>query len=101
MSQYETIISAMLNNKNKVWWTAADFQQGEYFVGYEATARMSELKTKYLGLFSEKKIGRFRALRGKVSSSLTEDSEGEYDAVAYDSTQESRGRRSGKTLLYI
>ena len=62
MSQYETIISAMLNNKNKVWWTAADFQQGEYFVGYEATARMSELKTKYLGLFSEKKIGRFRAL---------------------------------------
>lgn len=35
------------------------------------------------------KAGRFRALRGKVSSSLTEASEGEYDAVAYDSTQES------------
>lgn len=62
MSQYEIILKAMLNNKNKVWWTASDFQQGENFVGYEATARMSELKTKYLGLFNEKKIGRFRAL---------------------------------------
>ena len=62
MSQYEIILKAMLNNKNKVWWTASDFQQGDHFVGYEATARMSELKQKYLGLFNEKKIGRFRAL---------------------------------------
>ena len=61
MKQYEIILNAMLENPTK-WFTAKDFQQDPYFVGYEATARMSELKTRYIGLFDEKKIGRFRAL---------------------------------------
>ena len=62
MKQYQIILNAMLDHPD-VWWTAKDFQQGEYFVGYEATARMSELKTRYIDLFEEKKIGRFRALK--------------------------------------
>lgn len=45
--------------------------------------------------------GRFRALRGKISSWLTEESEGEYDAMAYDSTQESWGRCSGKNQFSL
>lgn len=61
MKQYEIILNAMVNDPTK-WFTAKDFQQEPYFVGYEATARMSELKTRYIGLFNEKKIGRFRAL---------------------------------------
>ena len=42
------------------------------------------------------KAGRFRALRGKVSSSLTEDSEGEYDAVA--SEERKRGTSKQKEI---
>ena len=76
MKQYEIILNAMLENPTK-WFTAKDFQQEPYFVGYEATARMSELKTRYIGLFNEKKIGRFRALslNTKVYNELKEKGE--------------------------
>ena len=37
-------------------WTAKDFQRGEYFVGYEASSRMSELKKIYPELFQTEKI---------------------------------------------
>ena len=43
-------------------WTAKDFQYGDNFVGYEASARMSELVNMYPTLFIISKIGRFRAL---------------------------------------
>ena len=42
-TQRNTILKAMIDNKLKKWWNAKDFQQGKYFVGYEASARMSEL----------------------------------------------------------
>ena len=61
-TQYEIILGAMLTNKNKSQWTAKDFQSGEYFVGYEASARMSELKKMYPELFITGKEGRFRTL---------------------------------------
>ena len=32
MKQYDIILSAMLNNKDKIFWTAKDFQNGKYFV---------------------------------------------------------------------
>lgn len=62
-SQMNTILKAMLysKNKNKVWF-ASDFQQGKYFVGYEASARMSDLKRKYPELFIEVRVDRFRGL---------------------------------------
>lgn len=62
MTQCDIILSAMLQNKNKTWWSAKDFQYGEYFVGYEATARMSELADKYDDLIKVAKDGRFRVL---------------------------------------
>jgi hypothetical protein len=62
MTQCEVILTAMLENKDKEVWTASDFQGGNYFVGYEATARMSDLKRKYPNVFIVGKANRFRTL---------------------------------------
>ena len=63
MTQCETILKAMLENPQKNEWTAKDFQSGDYFVGYEATARMSDLLRIYPELFIAGKDGRFRTLK--------------------------------------
>lgn len=60
--QCDVILKAMLENYSKREWTAKDFQSGQYFVGYEATARMSELAKKYPALIKVGKDGRFRTL---------------------------------------
>ena len=62
MKQYDRILKAMLENKQIKWWSAKDFQSGKYFVGYEASPRMSELKKMYPDLFIEGRDGRFRIL---------------------------------------
>lgn len=62
MTQHNRILKAMLDNPGKKFWTASDFQHGQYFVGYEATARMSELITKHPNLIIPGKEGRFRTL---------------------------------------
>ena len=62
MKQCDIILTAMLINKDKKWWSAKDFQYGDYFVGYEATARMSELASKYEDLIRIAKDGRYRIL---------------------------------------
>ena len=60
MRQYDIILKAMLQENKK--WIASDFQHGKNFVGYEASARMSELVKMYPDLFIVSKVGRFRAL---------------------------------------
>lgn len=62
MKQCDIILKAMLENKWKKEWTAKDFQFGKYFVGYEATARMSDLLRMYPELVIAGKDGRFRTL---------------------------------------
>jgi len=62
LGQHDVILWAMLNNPQKEWWSAKDFQYGEYFVGYEATARMSELVQKYPLLVKRDMDGRFRVI---------------------------------------
>lgn len=62
LTQCEVILKAMLENKNKEVWTAKDFQSGKYFVGYEASARMSDLMRMYPDLLKVSKEGRFRVL---------------------------------------
>lgn len=62
MTQSDIILRAMLKNKDKRYWYAKDFQHGENFVGYEATARMSELIDMYGDLIEVAKDGRFRVL---------------------------------------
>ena len=63
MKQYDIILKAMLKNKNVKWWYAKDFQHEPYFVGYEASARMSELVKMYPDLIIAEQDGRFRTLR--------------------------------------
>ena len=63
MTQCEKILKAMLGNKDKKIWTASDFQSGKYFVGYEATARMSELKRLHPNVFIVGRVDRFRTLQ--------------------------------------
>jgi len=47
MTQYEKIIAIMMGEPDN-WWHAEDLmQQGDYFVGYKAQARISELALKY------------------------------------------------------
>ena len=61
MRQKDVILKAMLDNRDKKWWSAKDFMQAPYFVGYEASARMSELVNEYD--FIEKDfIKRFRVI---------------------------------------
>jgi hypothetical protein len=62
LTQCDVILKAMLENKDKIVWTAKDFQAGKYFVGYEASARMSDLTRMYPDLLIVGKEGRFRTL---------------------------------------
>lgn len=62
VSQCLIILRAMLENKDKKVWSAKDFQNGKYFVGYEASARMSDLIRIYPDKFIVGKDGRFRTL---------------------------------------
>ena len=63
MTQRERILVTMLVYKDKEVWTASDFQRGRYFVGYEASARMSELIKLHPKVFIVGKQKRFRTLK--------------------------------------
>lgn len=62
LTQCDKIFKAMLENRDRVKWTAKDFQSGKYFIGYEASARMSDLLRMYPRVFVAGKEGRFRTL---------------------------------------
>lgn len=62
LTQCETIVKIMLENPSKEWWSAKDFQSNKYFIGYEATARISDLIRIYPDLFKVAKDGRFRII---------------------------------------
>ena len=62
VTQCMKILKVMLEHKEKKVWRASDFQHGEYFVGYEATARMSDLMRLYPDQMIVGKDGRFRTL---------------------------------------
>lgn len=62
VSQCLKMLRIMLENKEHKVWKASDFQSGEFFIGYEATARMSDLMRVYPDKFIVGKDGRFRTL---------------------------------------
>lgn len=62
MKQVDKILKIIINNPNKKVWYAKDFQSGNNFIGYEASARMSDLIRLYPDLFIVGKDGRFRTL---------------------------------------
>lgn len=63
MTQMDKMLKIMLENKQIKKWSAKDFQSGEWFIGYEASARMSDLVRLYPDLFILEREGRFRILR--------------------------------------
>jgi len=62
MKQCKTVLKALIENPSKEF-TAKDFQSGKYFVGYEATARMSDVAREYSNLVIVGKIDRYRTLK--------------------------------------
>ncbi len=62
MKQCNKILKSMLYNPDKKVWYAKDFQYGEHFIGYEASARMSDVVRMYPDIFIVGKDGRFRTL---------------------------------------
>lgn len=73
MTQCEVILKAMLENKDKEIWVASDFQSGKYFVGYEASARMSDLIRLHPNVFIVGKVDRFRTLKINWEAEETQD----------------------------
>ena len=63
MTQMDKMLKIMLENKQIKKWSAKDFQSGKWFIGYEASARMSDLVRLYPDLFILERDGRFRILR--------------------------------------
>lgn len=63
LTQCQKILRIMyLNRGTKKVWYGKDFQHEPYFIGYEATARMSDLLRMYPEIFIARKDGRFRTL---------------------------------------
>ena len=62
LTQIETIIKGLIENPTKQF-DARDYQSGKYFVGYEATARISDVIKMYPILVLVGKVGRFRTIQ--------------------------------------
>lgn len=68
-TQYEKILTLMIKSRGqKEWFYPFDFMKpdlGELFVGYEASARLSELTKKHPLLFEAKREGKYIIRRFK------------------------------------
>lgn len=64
-TQHERIIEVMVNWSEKVWWYPPDFMRPgmENFVGYEASARLSELAKLYPDMIESRRTGKFMERR--------------------------------------
>lgn len=64
LTQHQKIVAMMCQNHHKMWWLPTDFMKGgEFFVGYEASARLSELQSSYDEMFETRWNGRFKERR--------------------------------------
>ena len=61
-TQCNKMLKIILDNPQVKYWYAKDFQSGKWFIGYEATARMSDLLRMYSDILIPIKDGRFRAI---------------------------------------
>jgi hypothetical protein len=65
LTQHQKIIHILARFKG-MYYKPSDFMRpelGKYYVGYEATARLSELAKKYPLMIETKQVGRFKARR--------------------------------------
>ncbi len=68
MTQHQKIIFKMLHGPQDKWWLPQDFMRGgDYFVGYEASARLSELASDYPEMIETKQDGKQFARRIKTA----------------------------------
>ena len=66
MTQEEKIIGLMIAGGSRSWYYPMHFMQGglgEYFVGYEASARMTDICRKYPQIIEQEKKGKYRVIR--------------------------------------
>lgn len=69
MTQHQKIIFKMLHGQRDKWWLPQDFMRGDqYFVGYEASARLSELAADYPDMIETKQDGKYKARRIKTEA---------------------------------
>lgn len=64
MSQYQKILYRMAKRPNKEWWLPQDFitdDNGFVYVGYEASARLSELAKRYPEMIASQPQGKYLA----------------------------------------
>lgn len=61
-SQEQIIINARRENPDRVF-TAVDFQKGQYFIGYEASARMSDVMHDFPEMVIVGREGIYRTLQ--------------------------------------
>ena len=66
LTQHQKIVATMCKNSQKEWWLPQDFMQpGDFFVGYEASARLSELQSEYPQMFESVRAGKYMKRRIK------------------------------------
>lgn len=64
LTQQQKIVATMCKNSQKEWWLPQDFMQpGEFFVGYEASARLSELQSENPEMFESVRSGKYMKRR--------------------------------------
>lgn len=62
LTQQQRIVAIMCMNKQQRWWKPQDIMKtgtGDLFVGYEASARLSELATDYPAMIESKREGKY------------------------------------------
>lgn len=62
LTQQERIVAIMCINKEQKWWKPHEIMNtgsGEFFIGYEASARLSELAREYPEMIDSKREGKF------------------------------------------
>lgn len=65
-SQHQKILTIMCRNQDQRWWFAYDFMKsswGPMFVGYEASARLTELSKRYPNMVETEQAGKYKKRR--------------------------------------
>lgn len=68
MKQAEKVLAVMAFNRQRPWFYPPDFMRegmGKYFVGYEASARLSELASRYPDMIESKRKDKYMYRRIK------------------------------------
>lgn len=65
LTQHQKIVAKMCRYPARIWWLPPDFMRAdpEFFVGYEASARLSELQREYPNAFESRREGKYLARR--------------------------------------